>query len=121
MQALQAYDWPGNVRELENVIARAMIRSVDGTLQLDDHLGSGPRATTGPQRTAEWDDTLDAVQRSHIERVLRECGGRINGAGNAAARLGLHPNTLRFRIKKLGVMSPRRLAAGSIPPTSARL
>ena len=28
---------------------------------------------------------------------------RINGIGNAAERLGLHPNTLRFRMKKLGI------------------
>jgi len=36
--------------------------------------------------------------------VLRECHGRINGVGNAAERLGLHPNTLRFRMKKLGIV-----------------
>jgi transcriptional regulator with GAF, ATPase, and Fis domain len=56
----------------------------------------------------ECGDNLDAVQRLHIERVLRECAGRINGAGNAAERLGLHPNTLRFRIKKLGAAMPQR-------------
>ena len=41
-------------------------------------------------------------------RVLRQCGWRINGAGNAAERLGLHPNTLRFRMKKLGIVCPDR-------------
>jgi transcriptional regulator with GAF, ATPase, and Fis domain len=50
--------------------------------------------------------TLDAVQRAHIEAVLESSGWRINGKGNAAERLGLHPNTLRFRMKKLGVVSP---------------
>jgi transcriptional regulator with GAF, ATPase, and Fis domain len=106
MAALQYHDWPGNVRELENVIERALIRSTDGTLQLDDQ----PRverplrlAVAGAEGTSGTTDSLDAVQRSHIERVLRECGGRINGPGNAAVRLGIHPNTLRFRIKKLGV------------------
>jgi hypothetical protein len=53
------------------------------------------------------------VQRLHIERVLRECGGRINGVGNAAVRLGVHPNTLRFRIKKLGVVMPERRGAAT--------
>ena len=52
--------------------------------------------------------TMDTMQRLHIERVLRECGGRINGTGNAAFRLGMHPNTLRFRIRKLGVQVPVR-------------
>ena len=44
---------------------------------------------------------LDSVQRAHIEAVLERCGWRINGPGNAAERLGVHPNTLRFRMKKL--------------------
>jgi transcriptional regulator with GAF, ATPase, and Fis domain len=103
MEALVRYDWPGNVRELENVIERALIRSTGDRLRLDYPL----RATSSSSPSSS-DQTLDAVQRHHIEKVLRECGGRINGAGNAAVRLGLHPNTLRFRIKKLGVVVPGR-------------
>ena len=91
MEALQQHDWPGNVRELENVIERAMIRSTDGTLQLDDAPLPARHAGAVPSPRPRIGETLDAVQRSHIERVLRECGGRINGAGNAAVRLGLHP------------------------------
>jgi transcriptional regulator with GAF, ATPase, and Fis domain len=104
MEVLQRHEWPGNVRELENVIERALICSNGDTLRLDDVLRGDSRARV----VAAADDTLDAVQRAHIERVLRECGGRINGAGNAAVRLGVHPNTLRFRIKKLGVTMPDR-------------
>jgi transcriptional regulator with GAF, ATPase, and Fis domain len=100
MKALLDYDWPGNVRELENVLERALICATDGTLQLDYPLERARAGATG--------ETLDAVQREYIEKVLRECGGRINGAGNAAVRLGLHPNTLRFRMKKLGVAVPGR-------------
>jgi transcriptional regulator with GAF, ATPase, and Fis domain len=107
MLRLQRHDWPGNVRELENVIERALIRSSDGTLQLDEL--QGPK--NGLRIQASSGDTLDAIQRSHIEKVLQECGGRINGANNAAVRLGIHPNTLRFRIKKLGVVLPSRRSA----------
>ena len=57
--------------------------------------------------------TLDEVQRMHIESTLRQCGWRINGIGNAAERLGLHPNTLRFRMKKLGIIS-RRLQGSAV-------
>ena len=102
MQTLQDHAWPGNVRELENVVERAMIASSGDTLQLDDTFvfkqGSRPRGADA--------DTLDAVQRAHIESVLQQCGWRINGVGNAAERLGVHPNTLRFRMKKLAVMCP---------------
>ena len=101
MEALTSYSWPGNVRELQNVIERAMIASTVQTLRLDDALGCGRPARAGAS------EHLDAVQRAHIEAVLAACGGRINGPGNAAERLGVHPNTLRFRMKKLGVATGR--------------
>ena len=103
MDALQRYSWPGNVRELENVVERAMIASAGSTLQLD-----APLVFTAPTRekVEEVSENLDAVQRAHIETVLERCGWRINGSGNTAERLGIHPNTLRFRMKKLGVMCP---------------
>jgi len=105
MQALQQYDWPGNVRELNNVIERAMIRSTDDALRLDESLAVGRR---GVQATTGRD--LASIERNHIRAVLEDCRWRINGSGNAAEQLGLHPNTLRFRMKKLGVKRPQRTA-----------
>ncbi len=102
MEALQRYAWPGNVRELENVVERAMIASSGDTLQLDAPLALSPRGRV----QTEASENLDAVQRAHIESVLERCGWRINGTGNTAERLGVHPNTLRFRMKKLGVVCP---------------
>ena len=101
MDTLQTYSWPGNVRELENVIERAMIRSTGDTLVLDNSFGPVTRASA--RATA---DNLDTVVRRHIEDVLRRCGWRISGKGNAADHLNLHPNTLRFRMKKLGITRP---------------
>jgi chemotaxis protein methyltransferase CheR len=101
IEMLQRHSWPGNVRELENVIERAMIHSTSETLTLDDAPGMpGAFAAAGT-------GTLEAVERLHIESVLRRSEWRINGAGNAAERLGLHPNTLRFRMKKLGIRRPQ--------------
>ena len=101
LDMLQRHSWPGNVRELENVIERAMIHSTGDTLVLDDAPGV-PDAFA-----AAGAGTLEAVERLHIESVLRRSEWRINGAGNAAERLGLHPNTLRFRMKKLGIRRPQ--------------
>jgi DNA-binding NtrC family response regulator len=102
MDRLQAYDWPGNVRELQNVIERAMIRSTGDTLVLVDTLGDTPRQALALPASS----TLDVVQRRYIESVLEKVHWRINGPGNAAEQLGLHPNTLRFRMKKLGITRP---------------
>ena len=111
MTTLNEHDWPGNVRELENVVERALIRSTGDTLRLDDTFAGRSRGRTMPAR-----GTLDDMQRCHIESTLEQCGWRINGAGNAAERLGLHPNTLRFRMKKLGILSSRqrRVSADAI-------
>jgi transcriptional regulator with GAF, ATPase, and Fis domain len=114
MNALQRYSWPGNVRELENVIDRAMLHSTGSTLTLDEapEVSLGNRA---PDPTA-----LDDVERRHIESVLRRCRWRINGHGNAADLLGLHPNTLRFRMKKLGVRRPEPHAVAPQPAPDRR-
>ena len=101
MDAFVQHSWPGNVRELENVVERSMIASKGEVLQLDEPLVLSRRA----QPPAEG-DSLDDIQRAHIEAVLARCGWRINGKGNAADRLGVHPNTLRFRLKKLNLSRP---------------
>jgi transcriptional regulator with GAF, ATPase, and Fis domain len=53
------------------------------------------------------------MERDHILAVCALCDWRINGRGNAAERLGLNPNTLRSKMKKLGIARP--LAAWSAP------
>jgi transcriptional regulator with GAF, ATPase, and Fis domain len=120
MDALQRYDWPGNVRELNNVIERAMIRSTGDVLEIDEMFAGGRRRGSRPSGGHD----LASVERDHIQSILEACGWRINGHGNAAERLGLHPNTLRFRMKKLGIMRPvraerRRQAGPQRPPSPA--
>ena len=99
--ALAERSWPGNVRELANVIERAMIHSTGNTLVLDD--------VSSPQRSAPVRDsgTLEEMERQYVEDALRRCRWRINGRGNAAEVLGLHPNTLRNRMKKFGIQRPK--------------
>jgi formate hydrogenlyase transcriptional activator len=40
-------------------------------------------------------------------RVLQETHWKIEGRGGAAVRLGLHPSTLRSRMRQLGITRPR--------------
>ena len=98
LEALQRYSWPGNIRELENVVERALIHTTGSSLTLLEGSLEAPDVQT------EVGTTLMSVERAHIEEVLHDCRWRINGIGNAAERLGLHPNTLRFRMKKLGIV-----------------
>jgi transcriptional regulator with GAF, ATPase, and Fis domain len=103
---LQAYSWPGNVRELAAVIERAAILGEGRGLDIERALGVSP---TGIAQPADRDrfPTLDEAMRLHIERALARAHGRIEGAHGAAKLLGLHPNTLRSRMEKLGIRRQR--------------
>jgi formate hydrogenlyase transcriptional activator len=47
--------------------------------------------------------TLAAVERQHIVQVLQAAQWTIEGPGGAARLLGLHPSTLRSRMRQLGI------------------
>jgi len=102
MERLLAYSWPGNVRELENVLERAVILSSGPTLEIDPVILPVTEAPASDDHHASLED----VQRSHIREVLDKTNWVIEGASGAACILGLHPNTLRSRMKKLGLLRP---------------
>jgi formate hydrogenlyase transcriptional activator len=105
LERLDAYDWPGNVRELENVIERAVILSPGPVLDIDPDVFV-PRAMGSPSAVEESSQALEEVERAHICKVLEETSWIIEGPKGAARVLGLHPNTLRSRLKKLGIARP---------------
>ncbi|HEV2946828.1 MAG TPA: helix-turn-helix domain-containing protein [Gemmataceae bacterium] len=47
--------------------------------------------------------SLEEVERRHMVMVLKQTGWVIDGPRGAAKILGLHPNTLHSRLKKLGI------------------
>jgi len=108
MDVLTAYEWPGNVRELKNIIERAMILSPGSGLQLDDWF-PGHRAFTdiSLQAHERSGETIEEVERLHIEKVLVACDWKIRGEGGAAEHLGLKRTTLQSRMKKLGIQRPK--------------
>ncbi len=98
MNTLLNWHWPGNVRELENFMERSVLLSEGSTLRVplaelrSAHEGKPP-----------VHDTLEATEREHILRVLRETGGVISGPRGAAARLGLKRTTLQSKMQRLGI------------------
>jgi formate hydrogenlyase transcriptional activator len=98
MRALTRWDWPGNIRELENFIERAVILTKGPVLRVPVNELEMPEETSLVQAT-----TLEATEREHILRILRETKGKISGPQGAAARLGLIRTTLNSKLKKLGI------------------
>jgi len=108
-----AYDWPGNVRELENAVERAAILSCGSLLDGLETFGLGatppPRAEPtehAPARVLGSTDTLEDVERAHIQHVLQQVHWVIEGEQGAALALGLNPSTLRSRMRKLAIRKP---------------
>jgi formate hydrogenlyase transcriptional activator len=113
-ELLNRYSWPGNIRELQNVIERAVIVSHGSMLELENDLigvsvSEAPRdkvqaaEQTQPATQSSSLKTLEEVERAHISAVLQQTRGVIEGANGAAKTLGMHPNTLRHRMEKLGI------------------
>jgi PAS domain S-box-containing protein len=98
MRALTRWEWPGNIRELENFIERAVLLAKGPALRVPLAELEVPE-----ESNPEGDSTLEATEREHILRVLRETKGKIAGPQGAAARLGLKRTTLNSKLKKLGI------------------
>jgi len=112
MDRLVNYSWPGNVRELQNVVERAVVLATGPTLEIGPELlgtgkGAGREAVIAsppPEPGGRGlDDVLKDVETRHVRAALEQAGWVIEGARGAARILGLHPNTLRSRIEKLGI------------------
>ena len=105
MTALTRYDWPGNIRELQNLIERAMILTTGPVLRvpLDDLKARG-----APGAGALRPRTLQEAERAHILAALEETHWVLGGANGTAARLAMSRSTLQFRMKKLGIVRPKR-------------
>ena len=103
MNVLMRCDFPGNARELENTIEHAFVLCRSGMIELR-HL---------PQEILECSDlsvrvaapgaSLKSVETIHIEDALRRHSGNRRAA---AEELGIHPTTLRRKIKALDIDVP---------------
>jgi DNA-binding NtrC family response regulator len=94
LDVLIQHDWPGNVRELENAVERALvvchgpeIRASDFSFQFQ---GEAPK---GGQ-------SLDDIERAHIERILRETQHNLS---RAARILDIDRTTLYNKLRRYGL------------------
>jgi two-component system nitrogen regulation response regulator GlnG len=129
LELLQQHDWPGNVRELENMMQRlAALYSeevIDAEIistELNDGRGRGEQPVT---QTSGLADAVDAHMKNYFSahdgalpaaglygRVLKEVERPLimqtlqvtrGNQVKASEVLGLNRNTLRKKIRELGI------------------
>jgi Nif-specific regulatory protein len=97
-RALEGYAWPGNVRELKNCIEQALILGDGKTIRVAD---LPPKVRRGAKEPApEANAPLSAVEREHIDRVLRANGWN---KAKSARILGISKPTLYEKIRLYGL------------------
>ncbi len=120
MYAFATYQWPGNVRELQNLVERAVIRSVNGVLpnplstsqanRLDialNHLHGTPTPASDLSDVILTDQQCRELERTNLIKALQRTGGRIYGEGGAAELLGINPTTLASRLRAFNIRPVR--------------
>jgi transcriptional regulator with GAF, ATPase, and Fis domain len=105
---IEAQPWPGNVRELINALERATILTTGPLLEVGTPRDEEPTDSAAPSAQADPTNTplatLAEMERRHIERALAHTSGKVHGPGGSAEILGINPNTLRSRMKRLGIV-----------------
>ena len=94
------YPWPGNVRELRNVLERALILSRGASVVDVTKLPAEVRGIESDAALPHVAQSLEQVERGHIERTLRAHG--LNRT-RAARELDISRATLIKKIREFGL------------------
>jgi two-component system, NtrC family, response regulator AtoC len=109
MTYLQEYEWPGNVRELRNLIERAVLLSKGDEITSQD---VQPNLLLEKEEDVPFKTGLNEFQKGMSLKALEETFIKrafelANGNQRKTARLlDISRDTLRYRLKKMGLSSP---------------
>ena len=112
LAVLRAHAWPGNVRELQHVVEATMV-ICEGAVIRPDHLPASVRTDAAgtrhpppglqdplPGAAGRATLTLEEVERSHVEQVVRAHNGH---RGLAAKALGISERNLYRKLRAWGM------------------
>ncbi len=133
---LRGYSWPGNIREVQSVLKQALLQTCGNTLlpACLPALPAEPGSSVAESPAAGEDITLkefirlclasddgDRYAEAHrrLDRVLLTRSLKATGGNQleTARQLGISRDTLRRRMRELGLHLSRRLEAGEGDPS----
>ncbi len=98
---MKTYSWPGNIRELRNVMESGALKC-QGEIFTKELLPTDILRGTRNNNAKVSSNNFDLVSKEKdlIEQALRHC---YWNQSQAAKKLGITRNTLRYRMKKYGI------------------
>ncbi len=104
-EALLSHAWPGNVRELDNLMQRVLVMHKGGPIQAGD-LGLTVTGRDAPARhaqplTQDADGLGEKLRQEERELILAALAAERGSRKQAAARLGISPRTLRYKLAQI--------------------
>jgi transcriptional regulator with GAF, ATPase, and Fis domain len=103
------YPWPGNVRELENAMERGVVLSDTEWLTPEDLPETITDAVAPlPELKSSYESMVGDAKRDAILRAWEEANGDYK---EAAALLGIHPNSLLRLIRRHGLRGTLKRSA----------
>jgi two-component system response regulator HydG len=103
MRALLDHPWPGNVRELEHAVERGLLLAQGEHIALADlppEIAQAAQEASAAGSEGRYRRARDAWERRFLEDLLREAGGNVSKAAEAA---GLHRSTLYEKLTRFGL------------------
>ena len=133
IERLKAYDWPGNVRELENLVRRLIVLTTGDVIDEAAVSAELAQVTRASQSADEDAGNLSSLVERYLQAHFAEYGGELPPPGlydrvigeierplishslgavrgnqiRAAQLLGLNRNTLRKKLRELGIEAVR--------------
>lgn len=102
LELLESYSWPGNIRELQNVVERSVVLCDTDMLSIEKSwLSLGNSESHVPAGSLA--NKIHEQEREFIEKALAEAEGKVSGPLGAAAKLGISPSALEYKIRLLKI------------------
>lgn len=102
IELFESYSWPGNIRELSNTIERSVFLEDDRIIHLENVFL--PLPSHSEKKASSSLRNLVERERELVDETLAACNWSQK---DAAARLGVTPRMLNYKIKKYGITHPK--------------
>jgi len=106
LDCFKKYPWPGNIRELKNAIETGYINASTNQITLEDipkRIRNYTISAVSPKKEQSVHSLKEKVEQYELEMIKRELANVNGRLTDAAKRLGLSKQSLKYKLDKYGL------------------